>query len=836
MKNIQIKKEIKGALEGTTGYVEIASTATRPYVSDLLEDKHGQNKLSSTFASLFTSRIPSLNCLSIIHIQGQRNGIPGRMYDTRIFYEIDADSIRNCDFKIGSIVNSLPRMERYNDIRIRLLSDLFEVDVIQGYNETKALNLAELIFQAIANCEYLLIRLDDNFNWKENGVLENEIAKTLFAAIDKLPKELRPLASFALSIDDNYNKEFLNDKLIILYHGNKNDFGFGKKKQIDWKDLIQKSETYYLKQSEKYTRGALKLMNGATDFFDTNLTFVEILQNLQPISPDDIQKLLINDLNTKSRKGGLDLNDIYNNNLYVSFQKESIAENYAKMYFETKISTLNITKQIEFLQNDISKIFVHDEILAESLKTKIIENILNNLNKDNWFEIAKVLQNSKHEQILKNKTNQNNLSLIKELFENKQFNNFESLIKECFYNSNAYKNNSNELCEKPFILHLPINKKQELRKSHLNNIDNFKELFVGITYAEINQLSIDFKQKIKLLSKNNYGEFIESNRSECEKQFLYEFLNNQDISKGEIFYLYKNAKESFPKIDDITVSVRNLCNAFNNAKTLNIDLSRRIVELYKCCRNIGDVVSILKITNQFPDSDTIKTFNISDIEDLKLLIDYRLPIEKDKIDVRKLIDYIPKKGADQKLRELLEILTRIEIPFSEYEQKIKQLSSKVYKEFFNKQKITPSLLKKGFYFAKTHKVMASVVVIALITGFGGGFKIGYNKGESDAVNVLHKDSTKTQIGDTIINQRNTGLTIVKNDSVSIFFRKQTGKNDIIKVKKESLADWFSIYKVKPLIIDSILLNDSVYHLDFTIDGPGSGTKFYLKIDTLINKK
>jgi hypothetical protein len=59
-------------------------------------------------------------------------------------------------------------------------------------------------------------------------VLENIESKTLFAAIYKLLEILRPMVSFALSIDENYNKDFLNDKLIILYHGNKNNFGFGK--------------------------------------------------------------------------------------------------------------------------------------------------------------------------------------------------------------------------------------------------------------------------------------------------------------------------------------------------------------------------------------------------------------------------------------------------------------------------------------------------------------------------------------------------------------------------------------------------------------------------------
>jgi hypothetical protein len=281
MKNIQIKTEIKGAFEGMTGFEEIASTKTRPHKSELPEDNPGQNTLSPTYASLFAYCVPGLKCLSVIHIQGQHNATNRGMYDTRIFYDIDAGAIRKCDFKIGEIINSLPKMVKYCYENIGQLDDLLQVKEIYGYDIEKASNLAELILHAIANAEYLLIRVDDYFDWKENGVLENEVAKTLFAAIDLLPKELRPLASFALSIDENYNK-FLNDKLIIIYHGNKKDFGYKKKKkQVEWSDLSQNPETTYLEQSEKYRDSALNMMNGATDFFDTNLSFTEILKNLQ---------------------------------------------------------------------------------------------------------------------------------------------------------------------------------------------------------------------------------------------------------------------------------------------------------------------------------------------------------------------------------------------------------------------------------------------------------------------------------------------------------------------------------------------------------------------------
>ena len=454
---IQIKKAIKGALEGTTGYVEIASTNTRPYVSELLEDNHEQNKLSPEYASLFVYRVPSHKCLSVIHIQGQHHGIPGRMYDTRIFYDIDADTIRECDFKIGEIINSLPKMEKYRENKIGQLDNSLQLKEIKGFDKTKARNLAEQIMHAIANVKYLLIRIDNSSNWKENGVLDNEVAKTLFAAIDLLPKELRPLASFALSIDENYHKEFLYNKLIIIYHGNENDFGFREKIQIEWRDLTQTSKTNYLEQSEIYSKSALRLMNGPTDFYDTALSLRGILQNLQQITPADFQKFL-NYLSEKS----------------------------------------------------------------------------------------------------------------------------------------------------PFI---------------------------------------------------------------------------------------------------------------------NIDLSKHIAELYQFCQNIGEVVFIWKITKQLPDQEIIKSLHISDMADIKWLSDNRLLIYQD-IHVYKLIDFIPEKEKEKKLRELLVFFKNVGIEFSDCEDKIKQLSRIVHKEFFNNQSTISSIFRKSFEYVKTHNIAAFFVMAALIIGFGGGYKTG----------------------------------------------------------------------------------------------------------------
>ncbi len=282
---IHIKQSVMGAFEGDTGYVSLASTPGKwAHQSNSLEGgNYGQNNFSPDYASLFAYRVPHLNSLAVVHIQGQHNHTNRGNYDTRIFYEIEATDVRKCDFKIGEIVNSLPRMTKYKHQYItgRDLDNSLQVEKIQEYDKNKAEHLAEYIMQSIINCKYLLIRLDDDkLSWKENGVLENEVARTLFAAIDMLPEKLCPLASFALSIDEKYEGELLHDKLIILYHGDKTDFGFTKKNNIEWTDLEQEPTTNYITESEKYSKEAVQVMNGRSDFFDTDLYLSDILKTL----------------------------------------------------------------------------------------------------------------------------------------------------------------------------------------------------------------------------------------------------------------------------------------------------------------------------------------------------------------------------------------------------------------------------------------------------------------------------------------------------------------------------------------------------------------------------
>lgn len=900
--NIQIKKLVKGALTGESGYTKIASTYEMPDISAAIEN-HGQNLFSPNYASLFAFRTDGKKSLSVVHIQGQHEGDPGRMYDTRNFYNIDSEEIRKCDSRIGAIINSLPKLKKFSDKELGILNNFLQVSEIQDVDNIVVANLQGYIIQAIIECKYLLIKLDSNEKWKENGVLENVVAKTLFAAIDKLPEKLRPAVSFALSADGNCQRNFIKNFLIILYHGN-NDFGLTSTIEIDWKDIISKPNTKYVSYGDFYTTLAKLTIGNGADFFDTELSSMGMLLAIYEKSQDpnlknskeylkiqkDWDKLIknneiVNIIKSKANNPVFDLSDIYN--FFEGNKQQQIREKYADLFCQIK-SVLPIAKQIETLKALLNIPSVNiEKDLHNLLSEKLILQILNqSLNFEEWLETAELVINTNIEQQFIEITAKQDLNFFEKLFKSGKY---KDIAEKGFKETTAYKNNLDELCKKSFILYLPLDKKQELRKSRINNSDNYKELFAGITYAEINQLSVNFLKKIKFISKNDYCRFIQDNRIECEKQFEYEFINYSDIYKGEIYNLYNEANESLPKIDDIAVTERNLKWAFDNAKILNIDLSRRIVELYQFCQNVGEVVSILKITKQRPDEDTISKFKISNIKDLNLLIENELPIKKDKIDVKKLIDYnIPKKETEQKLRELLTILKKIEVPFIDCEQEIKRLSSKVHKEFFEDRKTAPNTptantddinnkgkinkfiecMKEEIQFIgqsnenqsnaeeftqkpKNIKTWSFIVIIlgALGIGFGSGFGVGkmQNAGGTDPSGVAN-DTVQNQ--NTAKNQIVDDMEVVieqNNDSIKLWYRVRpkdklgnieksisyTEKNDQSFLKTDTtLLTYFIDNNI--IWLDSVK-TDTVFSCNKAVNGASTRAAFKKFIKSILDR-
>jgi hypothetical protein len=841
--NIQIKKLVKGVLIGESGYTRIASTAEVPDIfADL--DNHGQNLLSPNFASLFAFKAEGKKSLSVVHVQGQHEGDPGRMYDTRNFYSIDAEEIRKCNSKTGNIIGSLPKLKKYENKELGRLNNDLQVEDIKGFDEMTSKNLRGHIMQAIVECKYLLIKLDEKNNWKENGVLENADAKTLFAAMDNLPEMLRPIASFALSVDGKYQKDFLKNFLIILYHGS-NDFGFNPTItiEIDWEDIKNKPHAKYSPHDVFYTKLAKLVIGNRTDFFDTEWSSMEILINLLNKSKDpnlrnsveylkiqkDWEKLINHSeinatIQAKAEKSGFNLSDLYN--FFENNKKAEIRKKYAELYCQIK-SALSTGKQIETLKALLNIPTANIERdLQNLLSDKLISQILDKtLSFDEWFDVAEIVSSSKFEQKFIEETAKQDLSFFEKLFKSGKY---KEIAEKSFKETSAYKNNLNELCSEPFLSLLPPDKKKLLREKHIDNNQDFRDLYKGITYAEIKALEVRPEQKLRLVKKEDKSKFISDNKEYCEEQFEKAFLNSE-LNNSEIYKLYSETKVPFPQIDENKISLDNLKNAWENAKVLKINLENTVKQLYKSNSNVNDWSKIYKITGQRTDEKIDKKVETKEGLDNCLYLQdagFVLP----EIAVTKLLTNLTQQTADNAdLDALLSKLKKLGVSLAEHKDLIKiKLSTNKRKNVELLRKFSlddpqePDLAKP-----KAHtntKWLVAVAVIALFIGFVGGYKTHsfVDKPPVASDSIVNADITvaKPQIVET------TAI----NDSITVFYKKNNTKKQL-KYNHTQTTEWFKLINIQ---INSVQINDSVFVIAAKIDGPNSGKQFYQEIDSLIN--
>jgi hypothetical protein len=920
MQTIEIQQSVKGALTVEYGYYVIASTPTEAVIPANFEEKNSLLYLSKDYASLLVFRAENVSALSAIHIQGQYTGNNDRVYDNRIFYSIDTENLQKCSFKIGSVAGSLPKMRQYDSFKRRALSSALNIQDIQNVDKQTVENLRSLIIQAIAEEKRIFIKLDNPQGWRENRVLENIESRTVFAAIDALPEILRPVASFALSVDGKLHIDVLRLMLIVLYHGDRSDIKLPQGIELNWHDLKNMPKTDSVKQEIENTIFAqISIKNGANSgnnnsFFDTKWSsrqmlnaiketrdkpetkrdkhFLEYLLeygtlqekteafiSLWDISDnekkrklldidlfltveDDIRKLysndkikqriynlLCDDLDTKAKNGSLDLSDIYT--VFKYSLKDKIVEKYTELYCREK-SSLSTAEQIETVEKILHNRIIEKK-LQDSLFKKLIKQILDsNFAEKDWIKIADLPLDDENTKYFIAKTAKKDLSFFEKILKSSKH---KQIAVDSFKESSAYKNNDDGICKEPFVEYLSPDKKQELRKSRVNNIANYKELFAGITYAEISRLPVDFKQKIKLLSKEDYSAFIRDNSAECEKQFEYEFFNYQDIREGEFYKLYEEAEEPFPTIDDSNVTRDNLRNAFNNAQLLNINLTGGISELYKRCEKVNEVNEIYNITRQKPDEAIMQKLTVVSENELYICAEFQkegftLP----RVDVSGLIN------NTVRIKNLLDTLKNLNIPFDEHrlliERKLSKLNKKRKQEFlaeyfeptttdnqFPKKQSVSRALKKDFRFNRKAII---IFIIGFIIGFLTRSLIEKKSVQNNTVqqyDTIVQPNTKVQqpvknnpeISDVVIYYRKA--IYVKENGTNVFSKCDT--NVLTKkITPDITLDsaYIIMDKLKPIVFDSILLGNSTILLSDTVDGPISLGLFVRKLDSIINNK
>lgn len=282
---MEIKQAIYRSIPGSFEAKLVASTAKPIARSQNGEDLFYGIKLKKEYSSLIVTRPDKEESLQVILAQGDYACVNegGRIADTHTVFNIDELSLRKEEFKIGSIIHSLPGINDWNN---RLLSEdlpsKIKVKAPQPHDKRLTATLRGLIIKAITTKKRLLIRLNEpNHSWTIDAILTNEIAQTLFAAIDSLPQEFRPLATFALSVDENYQL-YLGNALIILYQGGTKGFGFRDSVELEWTDMIgldfdlpESDYASFLPLIRLFSSAYSK--NAGTDLFHTNLSSREML-------------------------------------------------------------------------------------------------------------------------------------------------------------------------------------------------------------------------------------------------------------------------------------------------------------------------------------------------------------------------------------------------------------------------------------------------------------------------------------------------------------------------------------------------------------------------------
>jgi hypothetical protein len=766
MQKIEIKQLVKGALTTEYGYNEIASTPDRAVVpSDFDEIKHKQLYLSKEYASLFVFRTENSPFLSAVHIQGQYTGEKDRAYDTRIFYNIDKDNLEKCNCRIGAIANSLPKMQHYEGYKINCLDSTINIKEIEDADTAWADNLYKRIIHAISSEKRLFIQLNDDVNWKENNVLENREAKTLFAAIDKLPEILQPVASCALSVDGRYDKKFLKYALIILYHGNRKDIDLPEGIEIKWNDIgVSVKNAFKKPEQESITFAQIAIRKYANNknkknFFDTELSSRQMLNGIEEMRKSANEKnnkyyleYLFDQSDRQQEKidAAVALWDAYNDEQRRNLLKRINAESDFDEYYSNKKMERNIiqmrdrdirdaVEEDSFDLSNVYHLFKFDKESSAKKYTEVyfnekiselpVQKQIDTVLKD-WLQVRDsdpILANQIEEKLKEQATCYSLDKYGKLLEDNKQMNLYKSFILKCFHNSAIYNRYGIELCNKPFVQHLLPEKKQYLREKLTPDFKDYPELFKDITLNEIENLNVKDESKLKLVlslsSKEDRRQFIRDKEPFCKSQFETEFLNNRDMWESDIYVLYLDAGCNFPPIDEQKINMTNLDRAVANANILKLDLKRPIAELYSLCNTIEKAHQIWKISRQQPDATQIRQLTVTSLHELDIYAELKknqFP-ELPRVDIPKLINEVKQSTLHiDDIEEVVRKLKKLGLDYSEYENLIISKSTKISDK--DKQKFRDKYFKdkKISTVKKLPNVNLLAITIAFMLGAASG--------------------------------------------------------------------------------------------------------------------
>lgn len=238
---MKIYQNASGSLKSSMGdgclfYTQGFSEESR-FINENLSDN--PPVLNKDYATAIWKFFSSADRYALIHVQGSQvvNQAMGRNYPFRGVYEVSRNDINEAGFPLGSIIASMPRIEDFaaatvkhevtTELRPAISSDLVMAEID---------NLCYLIEDAILAEQKVELQLGHQNGLHENGVLSCREFRTLLAAIDRLPVELKRYATFTFCSDEHY-ASYCNDALINIYSASAKNAPAGR--TLPWLDAVK---------------------------------------------------------------------------------------------------------------------------------------------------------------------------------------------------------------------------------------------------------------------------------------------------------------------------------------------------------------------------------------------------------------------------------------------------------------------------------------------------------------------------------------------------------------------------------------------------------------------
>lgn len=242
---IKIYQHTEGAIQERKSDVVIRRTY---HFSVSILDRFVEDKANPKNSIMYMAYIKERDSFMVAHIQKNHVEFPGenRAYTTRSVFEVSKTEASDKEFKLGSIISLFPKMPKdgYERKEEEYVKEEYEWNLLDrkefsDIEKVEIKNLCDYITNAFSERKNLYIKLSTNRKDYYAGKLQSATPfRQLLYAIDELPDDIRPYASFAF-LANNALKDIHDDYLIVVYQEDGDFIPPENGLKIEWEELQQ---------------------------------------------------------------------------------------------------------------------------------------------------------------------------------------------------------------------------------------------------------------------------------------------------------------------------------------------------------------------------------------------------------------------------------------------------------------------------------------------------------------------------------------------------------------------------------------------------------------------